>query len=325
MDDQGIFELHIPISWKYFLMDGYIHTFQEYEGQKADCFQLSLRGIKDAEEKRAFADYFGHLPPTDINGIDYRSYEDNESDEDSLVVKTWTTIWGETEVLFSLTYDKESEALLDEKLKGIYEVIGSLHIWEDGERIRRLSSYRFEMFLQGIGASVVILGKAIENMAFIEATCLLANQLDSLLRISIVLKEQILMEDDSIGTEWIYQGPRDKKKSEKDIYKKAKEIGVIGDGIYEDLFRLYEDRNRVIHRFIISEITLAEVETIAYNYYTVREKVKMIVDDIESEQIRLGIGMTVLDDRDPGNKCYFLNFALGKIGKLNYFGSKEER
>jgi len=329
IDDNGTFEIKVPVTWKYSLLDGYVHTFQEYEAWKADCFQLSIRKVKSLEEKNKFIDLLGYLPPTEINKIDYRSYEDNEGDEDSLVSKTWTTLIGDEILLFSFTYDKKPDKeldgkSLDEKLQIVYSIISSFDLLEEEERIRKLNSYRFEMFLQGIGATVVMLKKAIENKAFIEATCLLASQIDSLLRIAIVLKDQLINKNDKIEKEWIYQGLSDKKKSEKDIYKKAKELDIINAEIYDELFKLYEDRNRVIHRFIISEITLAEVENISYNYYEVREKIKKIVDDIESEQIRLNLGMTTTDEEDKGNKSDHLHFSMGKIGKLNYFDEKDK-
>ena len=123
-----------------------------------------------------------------------------------------------------------------------------------------VTSHRFGAFLQGMSAINLLVKKAIENKAFFKATCLFGNQIDSLLRIGIILKQQIIDKNDVIGREWIYQSQNDKKKSEKDVYKKALAFGVITDYLYNDLFELYEDRNRVIHRFIISEITLAAVE-----------------------------------------------------------------
>jgi hypothetical protein len=119
--------------------------------------------------------------------------------------------------------------------------------------------------------------------------------------------------------EWIYQGKTDKKKSEKDVYKKAKELNIINDELYNELFILYEDRNRVIHRFIISEITMAEVEDISHKYYNIRERMKVIVDNLESEQIRLRVGMTTEDENDPGNKSHHMLATLAKIGSLDYF------
>jgi|GEM_PF-1193016 hypothetical protein len=329
MEDSGAFEIMIPVTWKYSLMEGYIHTFEEYELSKSDCFQFSIENIETEEEKLKLAHLLGYLPDTEINGLDYRSYPDNISEEDTLNQKSWTTIYGDKILLFSFTYDtiesKEDNPIpLEERIKTIHSVIASLTLFEDFERQQRLSSYRFEMFLQGIGATSVILRKAIENKAFIEATCILSNQVDSLLRTAIVLKKQLLNGNDKIELEWIYQGVSDKKKSEKDIYKKAKELNIIGSDIYDNLFKLYDDRNRVIHRFIISEITLAEVEHIAYDYYEIREKIKIIVDDIETEQVKQNVGMTVSEAGDPGDKSHHLSFVIGKIGKLNYFDEKDK-
>ena len=175
------------------------------------------------------------------------------------------------------------------------------------------------MFLQGFGATVFMLNKAVENHSFIEATCLLASQIDGLLRIGIVLQRQLDNNNSIIEKEWIYQGLKDKKKSEKDIYNKAKDLGVLDEELIKELYNLYEDRNRVIHRFIISEITVAEVEDIAYRYSKCSDKINSIIYDIESKQIELRVGMT----RQGTNEENHLEFIKGKIGKQNYFEKKD--
>jgi hypothetical protein len=257
-----------------------------------------------------------------MGDFDCRNY--NDTIEDGYVSKSRSTIHGTDHIYFTYTYstnpeDGFDEGLLSEKLKVVYSSIASIYLIEDSERERILTSYRFEMFLQGIGATDLLLRKAIENKAFFEATCLFGNQIDSLLRIGIILKKQILNSNDLIEREWIYQGSDDKKKSEKDIYKTALSLEIITDTVYKLLFNLYEDRNRVIHRFIISEITLAEVEQIAYQYYFLREDIKVIIDDIEAEQLRQNIGMTITDEEDMGNKSHHLKNVLAKIGTLSYF------
>jgi hypothetical protein len=88
---------------------------------------------------------------------------------------------------------------------------------------------------------------------------------------------------------------------------------------------LYEDRNRVIHRFIISEITIADVQIISHRYYGIRERIKLIVDDLESDQIRLNIGMTTDNENNPGNKSYHMFATLAKIGSLDYFMGKTSK
>ena len=178
------------------------------------------------------------------------------------------------------------------------------------------------MFLQGVGATSLILSNAISNKAFIEATCILASQIDALLRIGIVLKSQINNSNRNIEIEWIYQGLTDKKKSEKDIYKKALDMGIIDQNIFDKLYVLYDDRNRVIHRFVISEITLAEVEEIAYKYYQKQQEINKFIYDLESEQIEKKVGMTTTGNGEKESDDKFA-FIRGKIGINEYFENKK--
>lgn len=331
MDIQGTFEIMVPANWLYSISDQGFHTFNEYNDGNSDCFELSFYDLKDTTEKENLAHHFGFLKPTIINGWDYRSYPDETSDDDSWITKTWTTIIGSKAVLFGFTFDFNKEiirnpSILKNKIKTIRKIIASFDFIDESESEKRLNSYRFEMFLQGIGASALILNRAIENKSFIEATCLFATQIDSLLRIAIVLQKQILNKNDTIDREWIYQGPEDKRKTEKDVYKTAKELNIIDDEVLKELFRLYEDRNRVIHRFIISEITLADVEQIAYRYLLVLNTIAEIVDNLEGEQIKLNIGITIQKPGDHlGDKSHNLAFIMGKIGKLNFFDLKKSK
>lgn len=254
--------------------------------------------------------------------------ESTTSSSDGMVTKAWSTIYGYYHVYFTFThephYKKEYRKLeLENKLRTVFTAFSTFDMLTEEHREQFVTSHRFQVFLQGMGATNLLVEKAIENKAFFEATCLFGNQIDSLLRIAIILKEQLLNNNDVIDREWVYQGPNNKKKSEKDIYKKALALNVIGKDTYNYLFELYEDRNRVIHRFIISEITLAEVERIAHNYYFLREDMKIIVDNLETEQVNLNVGMTTTDENDPGNRSPNLVDILGKIGTLSYFTSNE--
>ena len=322
IDDNAIFEIKIPISWKYSLLDNRVHTFQEYDPWNSDCFQLSITKIENENHKKELVQLFSLLPPLEISDVDYRAFPDTE--EDSFIIKSWTTIFGNDVIHFTLTVDKNDDPDLnptpiEEKVRIVHKILTSFDLIPEEHKELKLNSYRFEMFLQGVGATNLMLNRAIENKAFIEATCLLATQIDSLLRIAIVLKNQLINRNMEIDKEWIYQSAIDKKKSEKDIYKKAKELGILDNDSSNELYKLYEDRNRIIHRFIISEITLADIESISYDYYMIREKIKQVVDDIESEQIKQNIGMTTVDETDPGNKSPYMQFFMGKIGKLKYF------
>jgi len=325
IDGEAIFEITVPFDWRYNLHDDRIHTFDSTEIWNDTSFQISISSISESE-KSELAKLLGYLPQIPVEHFDLRERPDevDETEEGCYVTKIWNTIIGNELILFTCTYEtvldkKMYKRLEEEKLPTVFQVISSFRLLTQEFRERELNSYRFEMFLQGIGATNTILKRAFDNKAFIEATCLLSNQIDSLLRIAVVLKLQLLNGNDVIEKEWIYQGRNDKKKSEKDVYKKSKDLGIINGELFDELFVLYEDRNRVIHRFIISEITLAEVESISHSYYKIRERIKVIVDDIESEQIKSGIGMVTLDQDDPGNKSNHLRDNLSKIGSLNYF------
>jgi hypothetical protein len=320
IDDKGIFEIKVPITWKCSLEDGKVHTFHEYEIWKADAFQISIIQVKNENVKNKFIHLTKSLPISKIGEVDYFSYPDHVNDD--CTIKSWTRLLNDKIVLFTLTHSNNPDTNLDnktvdEKLQIVYSIIKEFRLIEESEKVTKMTFYRFNMFVQGVGATRLILDKAIENKAFVEATCILASLIDALLRIGIVLQIQILNSNDKIELEWIYQGLTDKKKPEKDIYRKAKDLGIIDNVIFDKLYKLYDERNKVIHRFIISEITLADVEEIAYNYYTAAEKIRKIIYNIESEQIRLNIGMT--RSSNENEKVNLLDYIKSKIGKLNYF------
>ena len=324
IDDPGTFEIKVPFTWKYSLKDGKVHTFQEYEIWKSDAFQLSINSFKDEMQKNNFIAQTQQLKQVDIDGVIYYAYPDNKDNE--FTVKAWTIMLNDLRILFTYTHPNLVDPDLDnrsveEKEKMLFECMKSFKLIDDAQRNSHINSYRFEMFLQGVGATSLISSKAVENKAFIEATCLFASQIDALLRIGIILKNQIVNNNSDIELEWIYQGLADKKKSEKEVYNKAKDLGIIDEYLFKELYILYDDRNRVIHRFIISEITYAEVEEISYKYYKMREKINQIIYDIEAEQIRLNVGMT----RKGGDTetTDHLAFIKGKIGKQDYFEDKK--
>jgi hypothetical protein len=325
IDEQGIFEIKVPATWKYSIKNENVHTFQEYEIWKSDAFQLSIFSL-DTEKKRNDYQMLRELLPVEKNGqLDFYRYPDKV--EDDFTIKTWLMLFVDKSVVFTLTHPNNPDKELDnrtveDKVNIVRSILKEFKLIEKEKSNAAINSYRFDMFLQGVGATGLILSKAIKNKAFIEATCIIANQIDGLLRIGIVLKNQLVNCNREIASEWIYQGVKDKKKSEKDIYKKSLTLGIIDQIIFNELYSLYEDRNRVIHRFIISEITIAEVEEIAYNYYKKQKAINKIIFDIESEQINKGIGMVTMGDYEQTMQTN-LDYIKGKIGKEDYFEDKD--
>ncbi|NCU41999.1 MAG: hypothetical protein EOM19_04770 [Candidatus Moranbacteria bacterium] len=329
IDSNALFKVLIPVSWKHSLMDSNIHNFQEYEIWKSDAFQISIKDIQRDEDRKRFNEMLKHGSICKIGNQEYFSLPDVVHKEG--ITKIWTRLFGDKRVLFTLTHlnggsgEKElGIAPLSQRLRIAKEVISSFELIDRSMSKQVLNSYRFEIFLQGFGASIFMLNKAIENKSFIEAVCILASQIDSSLRIAIILREQILNKNKDIQDKWIYQGEYDGKISERTIYKEARNLEIIDGDIFNKLNELYNHRNRIIHRFIISEITLAEVEEIAFRYYKMRTLLDKIVYNLESEQIKLKVGMTIKEDKgDKSSVKKTLDFTLGKIGKIDYFDDHE--
>jgi hypothetical protein len=322
--NDGYFKIKVPFTWRYTPpKEGEkVHTFSEYEIWKTDAFQVSIFKVDERGLER-FKSLAARKTKINLNGQDYFTSEPIEAD--GVTIKIWMALIDQEVVTLTLTcVDDETEkpqAPLEDRLEVAERIVSTFQLVNEKDRESEIKSHRFATFLQGIGASSYMLDKAVESKSFIEATCLLASQVDGLLRTGIVLKKQLDDKNSDIDLEWIYQGPDDRKKSEKDIYNKALELGVISKEIFNKLFELYEDRNRVIHRFIISEITIAEVEEIAYHYYLIQQKVNGVIFEIEKEQIEKGVGMTTLGETPAEDAL--IDTIKGKIGKQDYFQDKE--
>jgi len=151
---------------------------------------------------------------------------------------------------------------------------------------------KFHNFMKGLGAASQLLYLSKNKGCFIECVCLSATIIDASLRIGIILKHQLDNKTNSILTDLIYQSDEDKIITEREVYKKALSVGVINQGISDKLELLYKQRNKVVHRYIISEITTEKIILIAQEYEYVIDYIKKCLDKLEIRQINEGIGMT---------------------------------
>lgn len=318
IDEKGQFEIEVPSYWKYSLKDEKVHTFQDYfepsKSNNFDTFQISINTLVQNEIGERIM-----KKPEDV----LHDISDGPMGEGSRM-RMWAKRVGEKFVLFTLIYQENLKAtVLKEKIDLVEKVLASFRLIDAGKSEAEINSYLFEMFLKGTAATVYMLNSAIGSKSFIEATCLFANQIDALLRTGIILQTQLLKNNSEIERKWIYQGMDDKIISEKAVYSEAKDLGVIDSGAYDQLIKMYDDRNKVIHRFIISEITLADVEEISYQYYLMQQKINGIIHDIEARQIELGVGMTRSGDSSTDARNEYEKFIEGKFGKIEYFDKKK--
>jgi len=134
IDENGLFEAMIPITWKYSLLKEKVHTFQEYDIWKHDNFQISFHKIKDREHKRNFDEFTQKMILIHLGK--HTCFCMPESKGEGFTTKAWLSIIQNHMVTFSLTYSNEpvEERPLKEKLDESYEVIKNFNLIEEKER-----------------------------------------------------------------------------------------------------------------------------------------------------------------------------------------------
>lgn len=160
-------------------------------------------------------------------------------------------------------------------------------------------SEKLENFLSGFGAAVHLSRRAKENNCFIEQVCLYANIIDGMLRLSLIMKDQNLCDGERLNEAYLFQSDDDKIISEKDIYKISLDEKIINDAVFKKLHVLYNKRNKVIHRYIISDIHTKEVKNTAAEYEILMDEIKEIHRKYNDEFLLLNKGIAREFLRNP--------------------------
>lgn len=162
-----------------------------------------------------------------------------------------------------------------------------------------LASFQFDKFMYSLITSRELTGKAFKDNNPIELVILLANQIDAVLRLCLIMHEQIETESEYINMKLIYQKDDDKAIMEKAVYKMALDKGIIDENLNGELYALYNQRNKVVHRYIISDITTKEVMKISIDYSLMEQKVGEIAKKYEKIQFEKKVG---LYGKEPADK-----------------------
>ena len=152
---------------------------------------------------------------------------------------------------------------------------------------------KFHSFMQSFCAAVELQSRAAKQGCFVECVVLTAAIIDATLRMGLILKHQIETSSNDLLEDILYQGEKDQAVPERKIYGNAFAKGLIDEPTFNELNDLYGERNKVVHRYIISSITTLDILEIAEKYDALKHKVSDLVAVLEEEQIRLGVGMTV--------------------------------
>lgn len=164
-------------------------------------------------------------------------------------------------------------------------------------RNKSTSFDKFSNFINAFGTARLLLQRAQEQGFLIEGLVFYASLMDGFCRICLVLQEQIDNNNDKINEKYIYQIDGDFGISERKIYKLAYENRTINKEVYDELDSLYKIRNKAIHRFFISEIEYSHLEVVCNRYEKLYNELWQIIYDLESKQIKKGVGMTRIDKK----------------------------
>ncbi|MFH1654604.1 MAG: hypothetical protein ABIE74_11210 [Pseudomonadota bacterium] len=293
----GLFKLRYPLNCWYRLSKGHTHDFIFEKG--IGSLHLSVIGEKG---RKKYEEIISNPNITILNLGDRTIYEIRLPRSDSSSIIWLFDING---VLFLATYYCEEPDLdgdiVKNHIKAIHDIFTSIEIIKESKRKNEFAWYKFGKFIASLGASQELFSRASAKGCFIECVCILANQIDALLRTAIILFDQNKNKNRKIDLKLIYQSTHDEPIVERKIYKQARKKEIIDKNIYDELNETYNERNKVVHRYIISEITTMDLLHITERYKNLKKIIYDIVYELESKQIESGYGMTIPHEKAPTN------------------------
>lgn len=285
---EGIFEIKIPLDWHYKNeIVGYenkspfsFELFQNTQG----CFQISCYHKSEKEINP-------NLPKGLFNN-DKLEFIKNELPDDEFKILLWATVV--EDYFFMAKYvcqpTKRNVNIIKKQIQKVEDSLSTLICLSLDRREFAINYDRFEKFNAALGASFDLKNKAIKNRSFIELVIILANQIDAYLRLCIVHKLQIIENSKLFKLDYLYQAETDRPIMEKKIYDKAKEMNILSEEQRIKLYKLYNLRNKVVHRYIITDIKTMELKEICYDYEFICEDIRLILANIETEQFEKKVG-----------------------------------
>jgi hypothetical protein len=191
--------------------------------------------------------------------------------------------------IYSSEYNNDKR--IEEQLKKVKLALDSFMVIPQSDRELAANLDKHDNFLASLAASYDLLMNAYESESYIELVVVLSNQIDAFLRLAIILKEQLETETNDIEVKYLFQGVGEKGITERIIYAKAHDLKIVDDETFTILNGLYDLRNRVMHRYIISFLKTRDIVKLVYDYSIVNEKIRLILKSYEEIQFGKGFGI----------------------------------
>lgn len=209
--------------------------------------------------------------------------------------------------------------IIKKQIEKVENSLSTLICLSPDRRKFAISFDRFEKFNASLAATFDLKNKAIKTLSFIELIIINANQIDAYLRLCIVLKFQILENTSLFKLDYLYQGENHKPIIEKKIYNKAKEMNILSNEQCNKLCKLYDLRNRVVHRYIITDIKTKELGEIGYSYELLCEEIRLVLYDIETEQFEKKVGYFGLKNPHSKKKEDYVNELFSMVNDKHFY------
>lgn len=288
-EPNGILLIQIPIDWQY-LNSGLSdyeekspYGFQPYE-DPIGCFQLSCYPLSELAPRIAKAN---------PNGVGKLSWKESREDNSDFCTHLFFGAYYDQALIGKYIYDAklEGDKRVVEQLAIVNKILYSLVIVPESDRKLAADLDKFDRFIGSLAASHDLLYAAIDAGACIEIIAITANQIDAYLRLSLVIAKQLEEKTDNIEIRYLSQAEGEKGIMERKVFDDALKLQVIDLETFESLNELYNLRNRVIHRYIISDIKSRDLVEIAGRYLNALEKIRLILRDFEQKQAVVPYGL----------------------------------
>ena len=314
-EPNGIFIINIPIEWQYknaVIKDGKNkspYIFEPYEESvgsfQISCYPLSENGINPnlrLQDNNSEVEW----TLSQLNDEKFKMHLYGAQVDDQLCFAK-----------FIYSKSDESTTIIKNELEKVKVVLKTFRLIPKRDRKLASDLNKYDNFLGSLGASYDLLYKAIESESFVELVVISSNQIDAFLRLSIILRKQISNKTNEIETKYLFQKENEKGIIERKIYTEAHTLGIIDDDLKNELNDLYDLRNKVIHRYIISYLKTRDIINISHDYLVLHEKVRLILKDLEQQQSEMGLGiygqgLKSIDDIDEDDRRRAYAFANDK-------------
>lgn len=288
-EPRGTLIVSIPMDWQYRnpvvepRTEEPPYSFELYENS-VGCFQLSCYPLSELAPKIA------QSAKQSSGGLKWTRSQMNSEKFDTYI---YFGAMDDQALIGKYIYERElrGNPRVAEQLKLVDDVLASIVVIPVRDRVLAANLDKYDRFLGALRASYDLLYAAMAAGSSIEIVVLSTNQIDALLRLGIVLARQLESESDDIDPRYLFQGNDEKGILERTIFKQAFDLGIIDAEVLNKLNDVYDLRNRIVHRYIISPIKTRDMIPIVKNLLELHDVIRTCVRKIEDSQIGKSFGI----------------------------------